>query len=96
MKTSFSSLMTRAAATLACAVLLGACGGGNQQASAASSPTAQSNDLTAKIQALEKSGTIPALDRSSSIAGPNLWIVTAIRYPWGMCNNRMSCLTGCV
>jgi len=71
MKTSFSTLMTRAAATLACAVLLCACGGGNQQAAAASSPTAQSNDLTAKIQALEKSGAIPALDRSSSIAGPD-------------------------
>ena len=70
MKTSlscFSTLMTRAAVMQACAVLLCACGGGTTPGAI----TAQASDLTAKIQALEQSGTIPALDRSNEIKGPD-------------------------
>lgn len=56
--------------TAAGVLLLYACGGGDKSAAATNSPEVAT--LTAKIQTLEASGALPALDRSSSIAGPDI------------------------
>lgn len=57
-----------AACAVTASLLVAACGGGSGGSSASPAP---STSASSQLQALEQSGQIPQLDRSSSLAGPD-------------------------
>ena len=61
-----------ASIVLGVTLLLSACGGSSAQTSSPLSPEGVSQVLASAVSALERDGTIPMLDRSNSVLGPDV------------------------
>ncbi len=65
--------MSKALASTLLAAVLAACGGGKSSPSSAGQPVQPvERGMKEQLEALEKAGELPALDRSTDIAGPDI------------------------